>query len=93
MGPAVLTAIELAGQGCAGSTVMICTDGLANVGLGNLEELSVEHTKEFYAELALRAKAKNLCVNIVTIKGEACNVSALANLARETNGNVIVVNP
>lgn len=29
----------------------------------------------------------------MTIKGEACNVSALANLARETNGNVLVVNP
>ena len=92
LGPAVLSSIELASKGAPGSTVMICTDGLANIGLGNLD-LSSEQNKEFYSELALKAKAKNLCINVVTIKGEACNVSALANLARETNGNVLVVNP
>lgn len=37
LGPAVLAAIELASKGAAGSTVMICTDGLANIGLGNLD--------------------------------------------------------
>lgn len=38
LGPAVLTAIALAGEGAPGSSVVICTDGLANVGLGNFEE-------------------------------------------------------
>lgn len=37
LGPAILSAIELASKGAAGSTVMICTDGLANVGLGSLD--------------------------------------------------------
>jgi hypothetical protein len=60
---------------------MICTDGLANIGLGNLD-LSNEQNKQFYDELAFKAKSKNLCVNVVTIKGEACNVTTLSNLAR-----------
>jgi hypothetical protein len=38
LGPAVLTAIGLAGEGAPGSTVIVCTDGLANIGLGALDE-------------------------------------------------------
>ena len=34
LGPALLTSIALAGEGAPGSTVIVCTDGLANVGLG-----------------------------------------------------------
>jgi len=42
MGPAVLTAVALAGAGKPGSTVVICTDGLANVGLGAFDEAKTE---------------------------------------------------
>jgi hypothetical protein len=38
LGPAVITAVGLAGEGAPGSTVIVCTDGLANVGLGALDE-------------------------------------------------------
>jgi hypothetical protein len=38
LGPATLTSIAMAAQGLAGSTVVICTDGLANVGLGAYDE-------------------------------------------------------
>ena len=34
LGPGIVTAIALAGEGAPGSTVIVCTDGLANVGLG-----------------------------------------------------------
>lgn len=71
---------------------MICTDGLANIGLGNLDE-SKEASKEFYAQLAFKAKSKSINVNVITIKGEACDVESLSQLARETNGNVLVVSP
>jgi hypothetical protein len=37
LGPAVIAAIELASKGAPGSIVFICTDGLANVGLGSLD--------------------------------------------------------
>lgn len=38
LGPATLTSIAMAAEGLAGSTVVICTDGLANVGLGAYDE-------------------------------------------------------
>ena len=48
LGPALLMGINLASR-VAGSKVIICTDGLANVGLGNLDEL---HTDDVYAQSA-----------------------------------------
>lgn len=52
---------------------MICTDGLANIGVGQLDPLD-EEKKKFYYELAELAKAKNISVSIMTIKGEGCKV-------------------
>lgn len=88
----MIAAIELASKGSPGSTVFICTDGLANVGLGSLDS-SKDTSKEFYGQLAAVAKAHNISVNVTTIKGEACDVQSLSQLARETNGNVLVVSP
>jgi len=42
LGPAALTSIAMAAEGAAGSTVVICTDGLANVGLGAYDEAKTE---------------------------------------------------
>ena len=38
LGPAVATSVAMAAQGAQGSQVVICTDGLANVGLGAFDE-------------------------------------------------------
>ena len=42
LGPAALTAISMASKGAPGSTVVICTDGLSNVGLGAFDEAKTE---------------------------------------------------
>lgn len=39
LGPAILTAIGLAGEGAPGSSVIVCTDGLANIGLGGFDDV------------------------------------------------------
>lgn len=46
LGPAALSAIVMAAEGAAGSTVVICTDGLANVGLGAYDEAKTEQELE-----------------------------------------------
>jgi len=42
LGPALLAAVTMASEGGAGSTVILCTDGLANVGLGSFDNVSNE---------------------------------------------------
>ena len=74
LGPAILTSIAMASQGSKGSSVVICTDGLANVGLGSLENLEppekIEEANDFYLSLGQYAKFNGVSVNLITIKGE-----------------------
>lgn len=42
LGPAIISSVTLASKGKAGSKVIICTDGLANVGLGSLDGLKTD---------------------------------------------------
>lgn len=92
LGPALIAALEIAEKGSPGSSVILCTDGLANIGVGQLEPYD-ETKKEFYAQLGQKAKNKNITVNIITIKGEGCKLEAIGQLAEMTNGNIKIVNP
>lgn len=55
LGPAMITSIAMAAEGNPGSMVIVCTDGLANVGLGAFDEIRTEEelkkTDEFYERL------------------------------------------
>ena len=52
LGPGILTSIAMASEGALGSQVVICTDGLANVGLANFDDAKTDEEKakvdEFY---------------------------------------------
>lgn len=55
LGPAALTSIAMAAEGAPGSTVVLCTDGLANIGLGAFDEAKtpeeVAKVDEFYERI------------------------------------------
>ena len=101
LGPAIVCAIEMAcagGAGGAGSQVIVCTDGLANTGIGSLEGLAAggadaDAAAEFYTALAAYAKERGVMVSIVTITGEECRLAELSALADHTGGDVERVNP
>ena len=90
MGPAVLTSIAMACQGNPGSTVVVCTDGLANKGLGAFDEAKTEMDKakndEFYERIGQLAQQNGVTVNIVSIEGAECNIESLSKLAELTGG-------
>jgi hypothetical protein len=92
LGPALVSALDVAAKGSPGSSIILCTDGLSNIGIGQLDPFE-EEKKKFYIDLAEAAKAKNVTVSIVTIKGEGCKMEAIGKLAEITNGNIKVVNP
>lgn len=97
LGPALISSLELAKAGKPGSMIIVCTDGLANLGLGSFDsslgnEVN-EVTKSFYAGLALEAKDSGISISVVTIKGMVCGMSVLSMLAEQTNGNVTRVDP
>lgn len=97
LGPAVLSSIALASEGAPGSQVVICTDGLANIGLGAFDEAKTEEqiakVDEFYERAGELAKSKGLTINVVSIIGDECNLESLSKLAELTGGNVERVDP
>ena len=90
MGPAVLTSIAMACQGNPGSTVVVCTDGLANVGLGAFDEaktaLEKAKVNEFYERVGQLAQQNGVTVNLVSIEGAECNIDSLSKLVSQTGG-------
>ena len=85
--PALMVAIGMASSGTPCSQIVLCTDGLSNIGVGSLEVGSTSQsaglteeeafTQKFYIEAAVHARNAGLCVNIVSFEGEHCNLQAL----------------
>lgn len=48
--------------------VVLCTDGLANIGVGLLDPFDPTQAA-FYEKLSEKAKSKNIMINLITIKG------------------------
>jgi hypothetical protein len=83
-------------KGSPGSKVVICTDGLANVGLGSLENLSpseLEQQEAFYNQVGVMAKEAGVTVSVISIEGEQCRLESLSTLADQTGGLLSKVDP
>lgn len=97
LGPALLASIILAGKGNKGSKVIICTDGMANVGLGSLESVgkgSKTQKKDFYDKISDMAIQKGVSISLIAIKGDAdCGIKYIGDISLKTNGIVNRVDP
>lgn len=89
LGPALIAAVGLASDGLPGSKVIICTDGLANVGIGRMDESAND---EFYHRASEIAKSKGIEVSVISIEGEECKLSMLSKVSESTGGEVTRVN-
>jgi hypothetical protein len=77
LGPALLSSVVLASHGKPGSKVIICTDGLANLGIGSIENNynyrnnnNSNKSTKFYTDVGVYAAEKGVSVSVVTIKGD-----------------------
>ena len=55
-----------------GSKVILCTDGLANSGVGELPDY-----KGFYNSIALFNREHSVAVSVVTMEGEDCRMESI----------------
>ncbi|CAL1540921.1 unnamed protein product [Lymnaea stagnalis] len=89
LGPALLVALGMT-KNSRGSKIIVCTDGAANVGVGNLEEPS-DDDKKFYAKLTNKVKVAEASVSIISFN--ECQLNILEQLPRGTGGSVEIVKP
>ena len=91
LGPALLYSVVLASDGGRGSKVVICTDGLANEGVGSLDRNSDQNS--FYKEIASIATELGISVSVISIEGQECRLESLALVTEETGGSIVKVAP
>ena len=89
LGPALLTAVGIASE-VTGSQVIICTDGIANVGVGSLEKTGNE---ELYTQVGQYAKKQGTIISVITVAGCKTKLEQLGKLADLTRGRVDIVDP
>jgi len=93
LGPALYIAAQLAGKK-AHSEIILCTDGLSNVGLGSLDEKdTMEEASKFYKAVAAYSKAHETTINIMALQDSNCALSSFAVVATETSGQVNILHP
>lgn len=94
LGPGLLASVELiAGKGLPGSKVILCTDGQANTGLGQVEteeENKGENTYNKIGELALQ---RGIVISLVSLVEGECRLEILSPCALKTGGNIVKINP
>lgn len=88
LGPALVCAISMASK-VPGSSVILCTDGLSNIGIGSLE-VQGDSTNNFYDEVALIAKQTGVTINVIGIEGGISGIDKLGILADTTKGVVTI---
>ncbi len=92
LGPALLASVLMASKK-TGSQVILCTDGLANKGLGALDIEDIETSKQFYNDITNTALVSGVSVSLITIEGTNCRLGVLGDIADKTMGIVNIVNP
>lgn len=95
LGPALVFSIGFASKK-SGSQIILCTDGCANVGMGNLSSYNQSQqgqAEQFYEELAEDAREKGVTVNVISMEGTDCKLALLGKVADKTNGSLNIVNP
>uniref|UniRef100_A0A8C4HBF9 VWFA domain-containing protein n=1 Tax=Dicentrarchus labrax TaxID=13489 RepID=A0A8C4HBF9_DICLA len=94
LGPAALASVAMASR-YSGSKVILCTDGRANIGLGEMEQtpsLSPSpQTPYFYRELAQKAVESGVIISVMTFEGTDCRLADVGRLADTTGGRVNMV--
>jgi len=88
LGPALAVGVGMA-SGHAGSKIVLCTDGMANNGVGAIKDR--DQACPFYGDIARRAAEEGTCISVVTMEGEDCSMENLGVCADLTGGQVEMV--
>ncbi|XP_031706990.1 circularly permutated Ras protein 1 isoform X2 [Anarrhichthys ocellatus] len=94
LGPAALASVAMASR-YRGSKVILCTDGRANIGLGEMEQTpslsSSPLTPYFYRQLALQAVGSGVIISVMSFEGTDCCLADVGRLSDTTGGRVNIV--
>jgi actin beta/gamma 1 len=95
LGPALALAVGI-GSAHPGAKIVVCTDGMANCGVGKVQSFSggaPPDARSFYADVAEAAQNAGVSISVVTMEGEDCSMENLGTAADISGGLVEIVDP
>eukprot|EP00007_Cunea_sp_BSH-02190019_P003951 CAMPEP_0174243232 /NCGR_PEP_ID=MMETSP0417-20130205/30934_1 /TAXON_ID=242541 /ORGANISM="Mayorella sp, Strain BSH-02190019" /LENGTH=877 /DNA_ID=CAMNT_0015322717 /DNA_START=37 /DNA_END=2670 /DNA_ORIENTATION=+ len=91
LGPALVIALSLATR-TPGGDVILCTDGVANIGVGAMEDAALmSDARQFYRKLGEQAKAGECVVSIMGLEGTDIALDTLKQCATLSGGVINIV--
>ena len=92
LGPAILLSLSLLKNAEIGSRIFLCTDGMSNLGLGNIYK-NREEAKIYYTKIGEKAKERGIVINLITFEDSESEIEILMNMVKNSGGEIIRVNP
>ncbi len=91
LGPALLLAVRSVPFG---GTVTLCTDGLANVGVGRLDDAAfLEDSRQQLLEMGEQCRLGGVTTNLFALGDEGVGLATLAIVAEQSHGKVVRIGP
>ena len=92
LGPAISLSLSLLKNAKIGSRIFLCTDGMSNLGVGDISA-DREEAKKFYSGIGDRAKQKGIVINLITFDDSESEIEILMSMVQKSGGEIIRVNP
>ena len=98
LGPGIITSLSLLKNVKKGSRIFLCTDGLANEGVGSIkkskaDENTIQEHKLFYEKIGEEAEKKGISINLITFKDEHSDIEILMKMVEKSGGEITRVTP
>ena len=92
LGPAISLSLSLLKKAKIGSRIFLCTDGMSNLGVGDISS-DREEAKKFYSRIGDEAKQKGIVINLITFEDSESEIEILMSMVQKSGGEIIRVNP
>jgi hypothetical protein len=94
LGPGLLASVAIAAKGKPGSKVILCTDGMANIGLGAVDNAKkAAEATPFYEKLGKLSKEKGINISLISLVQKECRLELISPVANMTGGTIMRVDP
>ena len=93
LGPGIITSLSLLKNVKKGSRIFLCTDGLANEGIGAIKKNEADENKLFYEKIGEEAEKKGISINLITFKDAHSDIEILMKMVEKSGGEITRVTP
>lgn len=81
LGPALAVAVGMT-TNVPGAKILLCTDGMANQGVGKVDNSNKATALQFYRSLAEQARGNGVTVSVITMEGQDCRFGCALRIYR-----------